>query len=435
MPQHPLLAELGFRYDPSNLYQQVITRVLTTADTLGLPHYLRLILAQPKNELMVHFPVKLDDGTYRLFKGYRVQHNNILGPYKGGMRFHPDVSLDHVKALAVLMTMKCSLAGLPLGGAKGGVQVDPRSLSGGELMRLTRRFTSALGDNIGPDHDIPAPDVGTNAQTMAWMADTYMNFTQATHRGSGAAVVTGKPLAFGGSEGREKATGQGLVFVLEDLLPEMGLPLDQLTYSVVGFGNVGSWTARLLQRHGATLRAVLDHTGAITAPNGIDAEALARYVATSGKGGVAGYGDGASALDEGAFYRTPVDVFVPAALEQMIDEEKAAMLECKVLAEGANAPTTPRGEAVLAERGVRVLPAILCNCGGVTVSYFEWMQNRQSEAWDAKRVDEMLQKHMRSATSKVLMAADRLGCDMRTAAFAAALDHLGEVYAVRGIFP
>ena len=438
---HPLLNELGFRYDPANVYQQIITRVLKTADLLDLPRYLRLILAQPKNEIIVHFPVRLDDGTYRLFKGYRVQHNNILGPYKGGMRYHPDVSLDHVKALSVLMTMKCALAGLPLGGGKGGVQVDPRSLSEGELMRLTRRFTSALGDNIGPDHDIPAPDVGTNAQTMAWMADTFVNFSRATHRGSAAAVVTGKPLAFGGSEGREKATGQGLVFVLEDLLPEMNLPLENLTYAVIGFGNVGSWTARLLQRHGATLRAVLDHTGAIISPGGgLDAEALARYVATptaqgGGGGGVTGYGDGAMLIDTDTFYRTEVDLMIPAALEQMIGPDEADKLNCKAIAEAANAPTTPRGERVLAERDIRVLPAILCNCGGVTVSYFEWMQNRQSQYWDAKRVDENLQKHMRSATSKVMMAADRHGTDLGTAAFAAALDHLGEVYQVRGVFP
>lgn len=427
-----VLEELGFRYDPSNLYQQVITQVLHSAERLDLPRHLQLIMAQPKAEVMVHFPVQMDNGTYRLFKGYRVQHNNILGPYKGGMRFHEAVSLDHVKALAVLMTMKCSLAGLPLGGAKGGVQVAPRSLSATELMRLTRRFTSALGDNIAPDHDIPAPDVGTNAQVMAWMADTYMNFTQATHRGSGLAVVTGKPIAFGGSEGREKATGQGLVYVLEDLLPELGLPLDKLTYSVVGFGNVGSWTARLLAEHGSTLKAVMDHTGAITHAEGLDANALSAYV--EAHGGVAGF-PGATPIETEAFYSTPVDLFVPAALEQMIGVKQAELINCKVLAEAANAPTTPEGERILSERGVRVLPAILCNCGGVTVSYFEWMQNRQSEMWDARRIDDELRKHMRSATAKVLAKASELGCDMRSAAFCAALQHIASVYQVRGIFP
>lgn len=431
-----ILNELGFHYDESNVYQQVITQILDAGKALDLPRHLQLIMAQPKAEVMVHFPVKLDDGSYRLCKGYRVQHNNILGPYKGGMRFHHGVSLDHVKALSALMTMKCSLAGLPLGGAKGGVQVNPRDLSEDELMRLTRRFTSALGDNIGPDHDIPAPDVGTNAQTMAWMADTYMNFTKATHRGAGNAVVTGKPIAFGGSLGREKATGQGVVYVIEDLLPELiKKPLTETTYSVIGFGNVGSWTAKLLADDGATLAAVMDHTGAIVpadAKPGLDAHALAQYVADTG--GVADF-PGSKAIEEDGFYALEVDLFVPAALEQMIDVKQAKLVNCKVIAEAANAPTTPDGEHILDERGIHVLPAILCNCGGVIVSYFEWMQNRQSEIWTAQRVDEHLHKHMRSATAKVLTTATELDCDMRTAAFAAALKHIAEVYRIRGIFP
>jgi len=243
---HHVLAELGFRYDPADLYQQIIGQVLEAGAHLELGRHLQLILAQPKNELITHFPVKMDDGTYTLFKGYRVQHNNILGPYKGGIRYHAGVSLDHVKALSVLMTMKCALVRLPLGGAKGGVQANPGALSRDELMRLTRRFTSALGENVGPDHDIPAPDVGTNAQVMAWMADTHINFTSPTRRWTGQAVVTGKPLDFGGSHGREKATGQGLVYVLDELLPELGMPLEGLTFSLVGYGNVGSWTGRLL---------------------------------------------------------------------------------------------------------------------------------------------------------------------------------------------
>ncbi|MEO1235945.1 MAG: Glu/Leu/Phe/Val dehydrogenase [Planctomycetota bacterium] len=430
-----VLQELGFRVDPDNVYMQTITQVLEAARRLDVPKHLQLIMAQPKAEIMVHFPVRMDDGSYRLFKGYRVQHNNILGPYKGGVRFHPGVSLDHVKALSALMTMKCSLAGLPLGGGKGGVQVDPRSLSKDELMRLTRRFTSALGDNIGPDHDIPAPDVGTNAQIMAWMADTYINFTAVAHRGTASAVVTGKPLAFGGSEGREKATGQGVVYVIEDLLPEMiQKPLKDTTYSVVGYGNVGSWTARLMAQHGSHLLAVMDGTGAIAPSNGksLDAEELAQHAAATG--GVAGF-PGSKPITQDEFYTTEVDLFVPAALEQMIGDAEANKLNCKVIAEAANAPTTPAGEAVLTERGIKVLPAILCNCGGVIVSYFEWMQNRQSEHWSAAKIDDMLQCHMRSATAKVLAMSSRLDCDMRTAAFSAALEHLNEVYTVRGIFP
>ncbi|MEM9915418.1 MAG: Glu/Leu/Phe/Val dehydrogenase [Planctomycetota bacterium] len=438
MPNSParILADLGFRYDPANIYQQVITQVLDAGHRLNLPRHLQLIMAEPKSEVMVHFPVEMDDGSYKLFKGYRVQHNNILGPYKGGIRYHAGVSLDHVKALSVLMTMKCSLAGLPLGGGKGGVQVNPNDLSEDELMRLTRRFIAALGDNIGPEHDIPAPDVGTNAQVMAWMADTYINFNNATHHGSGAAVVTGKPVAFGGSVGREKATGQGVVYVIEDLLPEMiDKPLADTTYSVVGFGNVGSWTAKLLAAHGSHLAAVMDHTGAIapsTPGAGLDAEDLAEHVVKTG--GVADF-PGSKPISEEVFYTTKVDLFVPAALEQMIGIDQARMLNCKVIAEAANAPTTPEGEKVLAERGIDVLPAILCNCGGVVVSYFEWMQNRQSEIWDLERVDAELRKHMRSAAAKVLATRTELDCDMRTAAFAAALKHVAEVYRLRGIFP
>ncbi|MCX5660430.1 MAG: Glu/Leu/Phe/Val dehydrogenase [Planctomycetota bacterium] len=427
-----VLHELGFRYDPNDLYQQTINAVLHAAELLELPHHLQLILAQPKNEIMVHFPVRMDDNTYRLFKGYRVQHNNILGPYKGGMRYHQTVNLDDIKSLSVLMTMKCSLMRLPLGGAKGGVQVDPRRHSSDELMRLTRRFTTALGTNIGPNHDIPAPDMGTNAQTMAWMADTYMNFAEPNARTTGQAVVTGKPPEFGGCLGRDKATGQGLVYVLDEILPELGLSLKGLTMSLIGYGNVGSWTARLLAERGAILRAVMDHTGAIREDAGINASALATYVEKTG--GVAGYPQ-ATPIGIDDCYSTPVDLFIPAALEQMVDENRARMINCKVLAEGANAPTTPAAERILLERGVAVLPAILCNAGGVTVSYFEWKQNRQAETWDAETVDAQLKKHVFAAAQRVKLAAHRFECDMRTAAYVAALENVGRVYRLRGIFP
>ena len=427
---YDVLHELGFRYDPGDLYQQTIDAVLRASEMVKVPRYLRLILAQPKNELIVHFPVQLDDGTYRLFKGYRVQHNNILGPYKGGMRYHATVGLDDVKSLSVLMTMKCSLARLPFGGAKGGVQVDPLTLSNGEKMRLTRRFTSALGENIGPDHDIPAPDVGTNAQVMAWMADTYMNVHD--RRQLGQSVVTGKPLEFGGSRGREKATGQGLVYVLDAVLPKAGIELDSMTYSVLGFGNVGSWAARLLEQRGATLRAVMDHTGAISSDKPIPAQQLADHVAKTG--GIKGF-DGADAVNADTFYSTQVDLFIPAALEQMIDVDHAKKLNCRVMAEAANAPTTPRAERFLIEKGVTVLPAILCNCGGVTVSYFEWKQNRQAETWDEGQVDAHLQHHMYGAAQRVNDAAEKYSCDLRTAAYCAALEYVADVYNVRGIFP
>ena len=424
--------ELEEIYDEHNLYFQTIGSVLEAANALDVPHRLKLILTQPKNEIMVHCPVEMDDGTWQLFKGYRVQHNNVLGPYKGGIRYHPEVKLDEVKTLALLMTMKCALARLPFGGAKGALRIDPRAVSKDELMRVTRRLTSALGDNIGPHYDIPAPDVGTNPQVMAWMADTYINFAESSSKVTARGVVTGKPLEFGGSAGREKATGQGLVYVLDALLPGMNIELDKVSCSLIGFGNVGSWTARLLQQRGTTLKAVMDHTGAILNETGIDAEALAHHVKATG--GVHGFAD-ATAVSNETFYSTPVDLFIPAALEQMVDLEHAKRMQCKVLVEGANAPTTPHAERYLLEKGVEVLPAILCNAGGVTVSYFEWKQNRQSETWDEELVDERLKKIMTRSAERVLKMSKRLNCNMRIASYASAIEHIDKVYELRGVFP
>ncbi|MGD1997744.1 MAG: Glu/Leu/Phe/Val dehydrogenase [Candidatus Dependentiae bacterium] len=424
--------ELEEYYDEHNLYFQTIGSVLEAANILDVPHQLKLILTQPKNEIMVHCPVRMDDGTWQLFKGYRVQHNNVLGPYKGGIRYHHEVKLDEVKTLALLMTMKCALARLPYGGAKGALKVDPRSVSKGELERVTRRLTAALGNNIGPDYDIPAPDVGTNAQVMAWMADTYINFAESSSKVTARGVVTGKPLEFGGSAGREKATGQGLVYVLDALLPSMGMDIPKLSYSLIGFGNVGSWTARLLKARGSQLKAVMDHTGAIFNDAGIDADKLTEHVKATG--GVKGYTD-AKAINEATFYSTAVDLFIPAALEQMVDLEHAERLQCKVLVEAANAPTTPRAERHLLDKGIEVLPAILCNAGGVTVSYFEWKQNRQSETWEEELVDERLRKVMTRSAERVLKTAERLNCNMRIASYAAAIEQIDKVYAMRGVFP
>jgi glutamate dehydrogenase (NAD(P)+) len=424
--------ELEEYYDEHNLYFQTIGSVLEAANLLDVPHRLKLILTQPKNEIMVHCPVKMDDGTWQLFKGYRVQHNNVLGPYKGGMRYHGEVKLDEVKTLALLMTMKCALARLPYGGAKGALKIDPRAVSKDELERVTRRLTAALGNNIGPDYDIPAPDMGTNSQIMAWMADTYINFAESSNKVTARGVVTGKPLEFGGSAGREKATGQGLVYVLDAMLPGMKMDLSELSCSLIGYGNVGSWTGRLLQARGTRLKAVMDHTGAIRNGAGIDAEKLALYVAQTG--GVKGYTE-ADAIDEPDFYSTPVDLFIPAALEQMVDLEHAERLQCKVLVEAANAPTTPRAERHLLAKGIEVLPAILCNAGGVTVSYFEWKQNRQSETWDEELVDERLRTVMTRSAQRVLDTAARLNCNMRMASYAAAIEHIDKVYEMRGVFP
>ena len=427
-----IFTELEEIYDDQNLYFRTITSVLEAASALEVPHRLKLMLTQPKNEIMVHCPVEMDDGSWRLFKGYRVQHNNVLGPYKGGIRYHPEVKLDEVKTLALLMTMKCALARLPFGGAKGALRINPQEVSKDELMRVTRRLTAALGDNIGPDYDIPAPDVGTNAQVMAWMADTYINFAESSSKVSARGVVTGKPLAFGGSAGREKATGQGLVYVLDALLPGMGIELDTVSCSLIGYGNVGSWTARLLQKRGTTLKAVMDHSGAIFNPDGIDADALALHVSTNG--GVHNFA-AAKAISNDAFYATPVDLFIPAALEQMVDLEHAKRIQCKVLVEGANAPTTPHAERYLLEQGIEVLPAILCNAGGVTVSYFEWKQNRQSETWDEALVDERLKETMTRSAERVLKMSKRLNCNMRIASYASAIEHIDTVYELRGVFP
>ena len=426
-----ILHDVGLPDDPNNLYTQTVGAMLHAAEIMDLPRYLRLILAQPKNEIMVHFPVKMDTGKYELFKGYRVQHNNALGPYKGGLRFHHDVHLDDVKSLAFLMTMKCSLVGVPYGGGKGGIKVDPRKHSATEMERIVRRFTAAIAHQIGPDYDIPAPDVGSNSQHMAWIADTYTFLSEIGGHNPGA-VITGKPIEYGGSLGREKATGQGVVDTLVEMLPELKLKPETSTFSVLGFGNVGSWSGRIFQDKGAKMIAVADHTGFIRNDKGIDANDLSTHVQQ--KGGVAGYAK-ASAISKEEFYKTKVDVFIPAALEQMIQEPEATILDCKVVAEGANAPTTPAGERILQKRGIEILPAILCNAGGVTVSYFEWVQNKTFQGWDLEKVDRELNKHMVKAAGRTRDARRRFNCDLRTAAYAAALDRLQKAYEARGIFP
>jgi len=430
--RNPIFDELGFPTDPDNLYLQTVEVMLGSAELLALPHRVQIILAQPKNEIMVHFPVRMDDGHHKLFKGYRIQHNNALGPYKGGFRYHPHVHLDDVKSLALLMTMKCALVRIPYGGGKGGVKCDPRSMSIGEVQRVTRRYCSAIANEIGPDYDIPAPDVGTNAQIMAWFADTYMMSQEGKDASDGIRVVTGKPVEFGGSLGREKATGQGVADVLAEMLPGVGIPVQGMTASLLGFGNVNSWAGRILQDMGAKITAVGDHTGFIRDDKGIDCFALAKH--SEATGGVKGF-TGATAVSEEDFYRTKVDVFIPGALEQMITPQRAEWLDCKVMAEAANAPSTPGGDRVLVSKGVEIIPAILANAGGVTVSYFEWLQNKSSVVWSAEQVDRELNRHMVLAARRTLAFRDDLKCDLRTAAFAAALDHIGSVYKVRGIFP
>jgi glutamate dehydrogenase (NAD(P)+) len=415
-----------------SVYETVVQQFNKAAEKMGLDPNIRKILAEPINEIQVNFPVIMDDGEIEMFTGYRVQHSNVLGPYKGGLRYHPSVQMDEVRALAAWMTWKTAVAYIPLGGAKGGIQIDPSKYSLAELERITRRFTFALGCNIGPEYDIPAPDVNTNAQIMAWMLDTYQQTMHPQERQRSYHVVTGKPIESGGSQGRDKATGQGVVYTIERWAEETGLDLSQATYFVQGFGNVGSWAARLMEPHGAKLLAVEDHTGAISNLDGIDPEDLSEYVLEHG--GLAGYPK-ADPVDHETVLRTKADVFIPAALENQITAETAPLLDVKLVAEGANGPTDIEGDRILQEKGVHLVPDILCNAGGVIVSYFEWLQNKRSEFWDLEEVDRKLHRIMLQAYDRVKAAAKEHDVDWRTAAYIVALTRLEKVYKERGIFP
>ena len=402
------------------------------AGVIDLPKHVSEILSQPKNEIIVHFPVRMDNGEVKLFKGYRIQHNNIRGPYKGGIRYHESVTLDDVKALAAMMTWKCSLMDIPFGGGKGGVKVDTRKQSKEELMRITRRFTHALGSNIGPEHDIPAPDVGTNAQTMVWMMDTYMNRMGDSEKNAQRHVVTGKSIGSGGSQGREKATAQGVVYCILEWAKDTDTNLDGKTAIIQGFGNVGSHTAAILAKHGVSTIAVGDHTGYLYNPEGFNAGKLMAWV--KAHGGVAGYESGQPITRE-EFFRVKADIFVPAALENTIGVEEAKALDVRVISEGANGPMNPDAEPILEKKGTHVIPDILANAGGVTVSYFEWVQNKRSETWDLEEVDDKLERKMVRQYQKVMDYARARKISPRLAAYAIALENLRIAYDERGIFP
>jgi len=416
----------------TSVYDNVVRQFNRAADLAGLADNTRKILATTANEIVVHFPVKMDDGRVEMFTGYRVQHNNALGPFKGGLRFHPAVDLDEVRALATWMTWKSAITNIPFGGAKGGIQFDPAKHSPAELERITRRFAWALGHNIGPEYDIPAPDVNTNPQIMAWILDTYLSSIPPARRAASLHVVTGKPVELGGSLGRDKATGQGVLTCIEEWAKDRKFNLAGATYMVQGFGNVGSWAARLLRARGAKLAAVEDVTGAIANPEGLDPDALTAYVKENR--GVYGYA-AASPVDHETFLSTGADIFVPAALENQITGTTASLLRVRLVAEGANGPTDPYGDIILHKRGIDVLPDILCNSGGVVVSYFEWLQNKRSEAWDLEEVDRKLQRKLVAAYCQVRDAAQKHDVDWRTAAYIVALSRLEKVYAGRGIFP
>jgi glutamate dehydrogenase (NAD(P)+) len=415
-----------------SLFEAVLDQFGRAADIMELDPGVRRILQHPKNEIAVNFPVRMDDGRIEMFAGYRVQHNDALGPFKGGLRYHPQVDADEVRALAAWMTWKCAVADVPFGGAKGGIQIDPGAYSEGEIERITRRFVFGLGDNIGPEYDIPAPDVNTNAQIMAWILDTYLSTRPAHERQRNLHVVTGKPVAVGGSLGRDKATGQGVVLLIDEWARENCVDLNGLAFTVQGFGNVGSWVARLMVRRGARLVAVEDVTGAVRHDRGIDPDLLLAYVRQFG--GVGGYG-GAESIGHRDFFETKADVFVPAALENQVTGTTAPWLEVRLVAEAANGPTTADGDVELRRKGIQVLPDILCNSGGVIVSYFEWLQNMRHEAWDLEEVDSRLHKMIMKACRLVRQAEHEVGVDARTAAYIVALRRLERVYRERGIFP
>jgi len=415
-------------------YQSVQAQFNRAADAMSLELGIRAILQEPTNEIVVHFPVVLDSGDVRLFAGYRVQHNNVLGPYKGGIRFHPSVSLDEIKALAALMTWKCAVVNIPFGGAKGGVSMEPRDYTRGELERITRRFTFSLQNFIGPERDIPAPDVNTNAQTMSWMMDTYIMGCDVEDRGAMKHVVTGKPIEIGGSHGRDIAVGQSIVYSLEEYLKTAGWKtgLESSTVTIQGYGNVGSAAGVLLQEKGAKLLAVNDHTGSIHNPRGIDAEDLREYVRA--RGGLAGYRK-ADTIDREEFWKVKADIVIPAAMENQITTANADSIDAKVIIEGANNPVSPMAEERLIERGIPIIPDILANAGGVTVSYFEWVQNKNSQIWRLGKVLKELEFHIKSNCRTILKKAQKQKIDLRTAAYMLALERIAAVYRLRGIFP
>ena len=385
-------------------------------------------LRRPKRALIVDVPIELDDGNVAHFEGFRVQHNLSRGPGKGGVRFHPDVTLDEVMALAGWMTIKNAALNLPYGGAKGGVRVDTSVLSRKELERLTRRYTSEIGLIIGPEKDIPAPDVNTNAQIMAWMMDTYSANIGATATG----VVTGKPIPLGGSLGRVKATGRGVFTVGRETARRIGLELSGARVIVQGFGNVGSVAAELFAAAGARVIAVQDHTGSVYRASGLDIAALQRHATETG--GVAG-APASEAISTEAFWQTPCEILIPAALEGQITGARAQRIEARFVLEGANGPTTQQGDQVLAERQVLVVPDVIANAGGVTVSYFEWVQDFSSFFWTEDEINARLDRIISGAFSHAWDTAQQLGVTLRTAAFVVACTRVLEAREVRGLYP
>lgn len=400
----------------------------STAARTGIEDGIAQRLAHCEREVTIHFPVRMDDGSTNTFTGYRVQHSAARGPTKGGLRYDPNVSLAEVRALAMWMTWKCALVGVPYGGAKGGVSCDPRALSIGERERLTRRFASGLVPVVGPEIDIPAPDLGTGAQEMAWFMDTY-----SVHVGhSEPGVVTGKPVGLGGSEGRVEATGRGLAQCTAWAARRLGLPLPEASVAVQGLGNVGATSARVLSGMGARIVGVADVAGGIYAASGLDLDAVTRHVREAGS--VVGFPDAESVGSTGIL-EVPCDILVPAAIEQQVTVANADRLDCRLVVEGANGPTTPEADAILGDRGILVVPDILCNSGGVIVSYFEWVQGLQRYFWGIDEVNERLVAILRRAFDATWARVEARGGTMREAALDVAIERVAEAIRMRGLYP
>ena len=398
------------------------------AEKLNLDEGMRRVLREPRRELTVHFPVKMDDGSVKVFTGYRVQHNLGRGPAKGGIRYHQDVSLDEVKALAMWMTWKCAVVGIPYGGGKGGVIVDPKKLSRRELENLSRRFFTEIEVLIGPEKDIPAPDVNTTPQVMAWFMDTYSMHVGYTVPG----VVTGKPISLGGSEGRNEATARGTVYCVVEAAKHLKIDLKTATVVVQGFGNAGSIAARLMADEGAKVLAVSDSTGGIHSPAGLDINRVVAWKAEHGT--VVGF-PGAQAVSNAEILEIECDVLIPAALENQITAANADKIKAKIVAEAANGPTTPEADEVLFKNGVFSIPDILCNAGGVTVSYFEWVQDLNRDHWSEKVVNEKLHEIMVKAFHETLAISLREGVHMRLAAYLLAVQRVADATSMRGLYP
>ncbi len=415
-------------FDDENPFEEMMARFDAAAELLDLDPGIYQVLRHPERQLIVSVPIQRDDGAVEVFTGYRVVHNTARGPGKGGIRFDLRVTLDEVKALAAWMTWKCAIVNVPFGGAKGGVICDPASLSDTELERITRRYTATLINTIGPESDIPAPDVNTNERVMAWIMDTYAMHKQSASQG----VVTGKPIELGGSLGRREATGRGCMLVTKEALKHLGLPLRGSRVAVQGFGNVGSIAAKLLEQEGMTVVAVSDASGAIYNPNGIYIDGAIQYCRDHRF--LQGY-PGGEEISNQELLALDVDVLLPAAVENVITKRNAGDVKAKIICEGANGPTTARADQILEENGVFIIPDILANAGGVTVSYFEWVQNRSGYFWDEETVVERLGANLVKAFEDVQDVAERHSVNMRTAAYMLAVERVAAVHRIRGMYP